>query len=448
MIPTEGDALRSSAPPSWDVLPLKQISSGVAGLFTDGDWIESLYITNEGVRLIQTGNVGIGIYKEQGGRYVSEETFRSLRCTEVLPGDVLICRLADPVGRACLAPDLACKMITSVDVAILRPSRRCDRRYLTYYLSSDRYLGYLQAICRGGTRDRVSRSMLGDIPVLFPPPDQQTRIADFLEGKTRAIDEVVRSNERLIDRVHEYRQALISAAVTKGLDPNAPMKDSGLRWLGAIPKHWTIKPIKFLASVDNSGVWGEDPDDSENALPVATTAHIRPDGELLVDEMPLRMLSKTEKARYRCRFGDILVVKSSGSATNVISGKAGMVGEKEAGIAFSNFLLRLRPNLREIDPRFLFRFVSSSIIKERIRVMVSTTTYPNLRVGEYLRFEVPLPPLLEQTAIADFLEDKTQAIDEMVLNRERLVDVLQEYRLVLISGAVSGHIDVTDEAAA
>src|SRR5207237_1224407 len=140
--------LRSLAPPGWRVLPLKRLADHAGGLFTDGDWIESPFITDEGVRLVQTGNIGIGLYKEQGFRYVSEETFVSLRCTEVRSDDVLICRLADPVGRACLAPDLGCKMIASVDVAILRPSSEHDRRFLTYYLSSDSYLGYLQAICR------------------------------------------------------------------------------------------------------------------------------------------------------------------------------------------------------------------------------------------------------------------------------------------------------------
>ena len=138
---------------------------GIHGWRLDRSW----FITDSGVRLLQTGNVGIGRFKEQGFRYISEESFTALRCTEVRPGDVLICRLADPVGRACLAPDLGVKMITSVDVAILRPTAHYDARFIVYALSSARYLGYLESICRGGTRDRVSRSMLGDVPVTVPP---------------------------------------------------------------------------------------------------------------------------------------------------------------------------------------------------------------------------------------------------------------------------------------
>lgn len=116
----------------WPLLPLRKLAAS-GGLFTDGDWIEAPYITDEGIRLIQTGNIGVGTYREQGFRYISQDTFHELRCTEVLPDDVLICRLAEPVGRACLAPDLGSGMVTSVDVCILRPSASVEPRFIVAY---------------------------------------------------------------------------------------------------------------------------------------------------------------------------------------------------------------------------------------------------------------------------------------------------------------------------
>ncbi|MCA1771075.1 MAG: hypothetical protein LC652_14425, partial [Halomonas sp.] len=103
-------------PAHWNVIPLRGTARQEPYSFTDGDWVESPFITDEGVRLIQTGNIGVGEYREQGFRYIAENTFEKLKCTEFRPNDVLICRLADPVGRACLAPDLDGRMITSVDV--------------------------------------------------------------------------------------------------------------------------------------------------------------------------------------------------------------------------------------------------------------------------------------------------------------------------------------------
>ena len=152
-------------PAHWEVQPIRSLARPGYKTFTDGDWIESPYIRDEGVRLIQTGNIGTGTYREQGFRYIDIHTFHAFQCTEVVPGDVLICRLADPVGRACLAPDLGCRMITSVDVCILKTAEDIDPAFLVYALSADNYLGWLSGICRGGTRDRVSRSMLGAIRV-------------------------------------------------------------------------------------------------------------------------------------------------------------------------------------------------------------------------------------------------------------------------------------------
>ena len=170
------------------------------------------------MRLIQTGNIGIGLYREQGFRYIDESSFDELRCTEVDPGDVLICRLADPVGRACLAPDLGVRMITSVDVCILKPSVRFSADYLAFLLRSKRYLSYVESLVRGGTRDRISRSMLGAIKIPSPPAPEQLAIAAFLQEEIAAIDHSAASIATAVDRLREHRTALITAAVTGKID--------------------------------------------------------------------------------------------------------------------------------------------------------------------------------------------------------------------------------------
>jgi type I restriction enzyme S subunit len=201
---------------NWLLRPLRKVAAG--GLFTDGDWIETPYITDEGIRLIQTGNIGLGVYREQGFRYVSDETFKELRCTEVVPGDVLISRLADPVGRACLAPDLGVRMITAVDVCILRPGPGIDRQFLVAYLSSSAYLSLLESIARGGTRDRVSRDQLGQVEVPVPPSEEQQRIARLLRASLRSVDSLSARIGNQIELLLEHRQVLITAAVTGQLD--------------------------------------------------------------------------------------------------------------------------------------------------------------------------------------------------------------------------------------
>jgi len=209
-------------PAHWSTARLRSFAKKGCKTFTDGDWIESPSIRDDGIRLIQTGNIGVGFYREQGFRYIDEETFQAFGCTEGFPGDLLICRLADPVGRACLAPDLGTRMITSVDVCILKTDHGKDVRFVVYALSSDGYLSWMSAECRGGTRDRVSRSMLGAVCIQLPPLAEQHAIAAFLDRKTKMIDRLVEKIRYLVGEVsenkasllREYRTALISAAVT------------------------------------------------------------------------------------------------------------------------------------------------------------------------------------------------------------------------------------------
>ncbi len=187
--------------------------------FEDGDWIESPFITDEGVRLVQTGNVDVGRFREQGHRFISPETFHALECKEVFPGDVLISRLSPPVGRAARAPDLGVRMVTSVDVVIARPDKhRLDADYLVEYLSSPRHLSDTNEMARGATMQRVSRSQVGIFRVPLAPLSQQRALAMRL-ARERAWEASRRvALEQSIDLLAEYKQSLITAAVTGEFD--------------------------------------------------------------------------------------------------------------------------------------------------------------------------------------------------------------------------------------
>lgn len=207
-------------PAHWRLTAIKRLAKPGYKTFTDGDWIEAPYITDSGVRLIQTGNVGIGEYKEQGFRFVSEETFRTLRCTEVFTGDILICRLDGPVGRACIVPDLGGRMITSVDNSILKTATEHDPRYIVFTLNLPERLSWLAALSQvgGGHRLRVARSALGDLHLPTPPSEEQRQIADHLDAKLSKLRLVESQMQVQLERLREYRQALITAAVTGQLD--------------------------------------------------------------------------------------------------------------------------------------------------------------------------------------------------------------------------------------
>jgi len=207
-------------PKHWGICSVKRLCRSGYKTFTDGDWIEIPFITESGVRLLQTGNVGRGHYREKGFRFISEETFKSFGCTEVFPNDVLICRLDGPVGRACLAPQLGVRMITSVDNTILKVRPDVDAQFVVSLMSSSAWLNFLQSICRagGGFRYRVSRSMLGAISVPLPPHAEQQAIVRGIEAESAPANAAIARLEREISLLREYRTRLVADVVTGKLD--------------------------------------------------------------------------------------------------------------------------------------------------------------------------------------------------------------------------------------
>jgi len=170
--------------------------SELCEVFADGDWVESKDQSSEGIRLIQTGNVGEGVFKDRSekARYISEATFKRLRCTEIFEGDCLISRLPDPVGRSCILPDTGERMITAVDCTIVRfkPKLFLPALFNLYSQSTD-YLRTVAKECTGTTRSRISRSSLGRTPIPVPPlPDQPRIVAklDALAAESRRLESI------------------------------------------------------------------------------------------------------------------------------------------------------------------------------------------------------------------------------------------------------------------
>ena len=163
----------------------------VCAVFTDGDWIESKDQSNEGIRLVQTGNIGEGVYleKEARAKYISEDTFSKLKCTEIFPGDILVSRLPEPVGRACIKKKKKERMITAVDCTICRPDEALIiKEYLCYFMRSNVYYNRLLGNITGTTRKRISRKRLGNVELQIPSKDEQKNVVEKLDFLVKVID--------------------------------------------------------------------------------------------------------------------------------------------------------------------------------------------------------------------------------------------------------------------
>lgn len=197
----------------WEVTTLLKLAGGKKELFDDGDWIESEHITSQGVRLVQTGNIGIGRFLEKDDRkYIYEASFTSLRCKQLRTGDLLVCRLAEPAGRACVFPDIGEeKVVTSVDVTICRPPCEVvNRTYLANLFSTPEWLQKVSDRSGGTTHKRVSRGALGRIQFELPPLPEQTAIAAVLTD----MDAELAALEQRLAKTRTLKQGMMQELLT------------------------------------------------------------------------------------------------------------------------------------------------------------------------------------------------------------------------------------------
>ena len=184
--------------------------SSLCDKFTDGDWIEAKDQSNSGVRLIQTGNVGVAEYldKPNNKKWISNDTFEALNCEEVFEGDILISRLPEPAGRACIIPKLASKMVTAVDCTIVRVSNDTSNKYLLQYLSSQKYFDEVNTCLAGGTRQRISRSGLANFDVAIPvKKSEQEAIGAYFSN----LDHLITLHQSKLEKLQKIKKSMLES---------------------------------------------------------------------------------------------------------------------------------------------------------------------------------------------------------------------------------------------
>lgn len=424
-------------PEHWCSAPIKYMALERNSLFLDGDWIESKDISSDGIRYITTGNVGEGAYREQGAGFISEETFHSLGCTDVYEGDVLISRLNNPIGRACITPDLGGRVVTSVDNVIFRPDAKYHKKFIVYLFSSEEYFKHTGNLARGATMQRISRGLLGNIRVVTPSLEEQTQIARFLDHETARIDALIEVQQRLIELLKEKRQAVISHAVTKGLDPTVPMKDCGVEWLGLVPSHWDVKQLKHVVDPNTSITYGivQAGPEFEGGVPYIRTSDMSGE-ELPVSGYPLTSPEIDESyARSRVRPGDIVM------SIRASVGKCLLVPDELTVANLTQGTAKISAG-QGITRNFLLAFLNASATQNYFELMAKGATFKEITLDALRRTPVLLPPANEQIKVDQFVARNADLLDETCKQAIQSVSLLQERRSALISAAVTGKIDV------
>lgn len=291
-------------------------------------------------------------------------------------------------------------------------------------------------IVTGAAQPKLTAEQLAGIRLPNPPLDEQKAISSFLDAETSKIDSLVSEQRRLIELLKEKRQAVISHAVTKGLNPNAPMKPSGIAWVGEIPRHWGTPPVfaRYYAvlgkMLDEAKLTGQHP------IRYLRNADVNWDS-INTEDLPVFDIEPDEYDRFTMMPGDILICEGGAG----VGQTAIWQGELER-CAFQKALHRLRPwNAERENPRY-FYYCMRYVVETGVVLAAGTATIPHL-TGEQLRkYRFPRPPRVEQDEIVESLNAKVSRFAALIAEAERAITLLQERRTALISAAVTGKIDV------
>ncbi|MDP3301488.1 MAG: restriction endonuclease subunit S [Sulfuricurvum sp.] len=231
-----------SLPKGWVSTNLRNLISA-DGLIGDGDWIESKDQDIEGnIRLIQLADIGDGIFKDKSYRFINEDAFERLNCLEILEGDILIARLPDPLGRACIFPSLSQKCITVVDICIIRPgSELINIKWLCYFINAPQTREYIELNSSGVTRKRISRKKLEQYNIHLPPLNEQKRIAEKLDTLLASVYAIKKRLDNATNIIKRFRQSVLAAATSGKLTEEWKNESNATEWCEAIIKDFTTK---------------------------------------------------------------------------------------------------------------------------------------------------------------------------------------------------------------
>lgn len=403
---------------------------------------------DDGFAFLSTPNIkGLSIDFENVN-FINQERFDESPEIKVREGDVLLAKDGSTLGTVNVVRQLPRPTTVNSSIAVITPNSSLNGVFL-YYLFASSYMEQTIQRTKGGMGvPHLFQADLNKFYLPLPPLPEQTAIATFLDRETGKIDELVAEQRRLMELLKEKRQAVISHAVTRGLNPAAPLKDSGIDWLGQVPAHWTVATVRRIVQRIEQG-WSPDcfgrPAEPQEWGVVKSGCVNR--GLFMEDENKALPDNLEPVPEYEIREGDVLMSRASGSPELV--GSTAYIHQTRPRLMLSDkiFRIHLEP---QMEKKFFVAVFNSRVMRSQIERAISGADglANNLPQSAMKTFFCAIPPLAEQTAIVAHLEQELAKFDTLTAEAQRAIDLLQERRTALISAAVTGQIDVRREVAA
>lgn len=315
-------------------------------------------------------------------------------------------------------------------------ANKSNPSYIHWLMLSDGFTSEANGSTYGAKMPRVSSDFILSMRYVLPPFPEQQVIASFLDAKTKPIDDIIAKREKQIELLEEMKSAIISLAVTKGLNPEAKMKDSGIEWIGEVPEHWEVADLKRYAKISTGKTPSTKKDEYfENEEIVWFTPGDFPDGSIILNDSSRKIDKRAIKASEAFLYpkNSVFLVGIGGTL-----GKIGIFEEEASCNQQINVIVCKSDVLKKYVAYYLYSK------KELLKVYSNAATLPILNQDKTGYIKIALPPLSEQQDIAFYLDTETSKIDTRIAKRRKQIELLQEYKQALITAAVTGKIDVRE----
>ncbi len=361
-------------------------------------------------------------------------------------GDVIITKDSeDPsdIGVPAIVSENLENVVCGYHLTLIRTNNIVAARFLHRVIQSHPSKAYFYVNAPGITRFGLNQDTIGSLCIPLPSLSEQRAIAAFLDRETARIDTLIAKQEQMITLLREKRQAMIAHAVTKGLDAHAPMKESGVAWLGQVPETWEIRRFKYAVWLNpkKSEISKEASDLLVSFLPMEL---IGDDGSIVLEEV--REIDEVKQQFTYFINDDVILAKITPCFEN---GKGAICSNLVNGIGFGTTELHVLRPQRITDSHYVYYLTHSDFFRlPGIALMTGAAGQKRVPESYISNFCIPLPPLSEQRAIAAFLDRETARIDTLIAKQQRMIELLKERRSALITAAVTGKIDVRAAGAA
>lgn len=430
-------------PESWEIHRLKYLISQIE---SGGREKGGGNILDEGVFSLGGEHINWnGTLKLGNLRFISEEYYNSMQTGKIRINDILLVKDGATIGKTAIVNKMKYeKMAVNEHVFILRSNQKLLPQLLYYIVSGDSGFSQIKLTETGSAQGGINQDFPSKVIVSIPENiKEQHKIVSFLDRKTSEIDLTIEKYTRLIELLQEKRTALINHVVTKGLDPEAPMKDSGVEWIGEIPEEWEVKKIKDVASVSISNVDKKSkPDEPDVFLCNYTDVY---NNDFITSEINfMKATANFDQIKKLALLKDDVIITKDSESPDDIAVPA-LVNQELKNVVCGYHLALIRPNKEFLDGNFLFRSLESKKINDQFVVNANGVTRFGISTYPIKNSYLSIPPLKEQIKIVNYLENQILNMDKTIIKINENISLLQEYKKSLIHHVVTGKVNVIKE---